>query len=88
MEFGQGLWFGNSMEKSLINPNQCQNFWIKICDDPTNPHRKLGIEASENLFISMKMEGSTCGLITHPPTDDEINECQKIILLYEFDWNP
>ena len=22
LEFGQGLWFGNRMEKSLINPNQ------------------------------------------------------------------
>ena len=23
LEFGQGLWFGNRMEKSLINENQC-----------------------------------------------------------------
>ena len=44
LEFGQGLWFGNRMEKSLINPNQCQKFGIKICDDPTDPHRKLVIE--------------------------------------------
>ena len=41
LEFGQGLWFGNRMEKSLINPNQCQKFGIQICDDLTNPHRKL-----------------------------------------------
>ena len=46
LEFGQGLWFGNMMEKSLINTNQCQNFGIQICDDPTNPYRKLGVEVS------------------------------------------
>ena len=46
LEFGQGLWFGNRMEKSLINPNQCQKFGIKICDEPTDPHRNLGIDAS------------------------------------------
>ena len=46
MEFGQGLWFGNRMEKLMTKPNQCQNFGIKMCDDPTDPHRKLLIEAS------------------------------------------
>ena len=30
LEFGQGLWFGNRMEKSLINPNQCRKFGIQI----------------------------------------------------------
>ena len=45
LEFGKGLWFGNKMEKSLINPNQCQKFRIKICNDPTDPHRNMGIEA-------------------------------------------
>ena len=43
MEFGQGLFFGNRMEKLLINPNQCQKCGIQICDDPTDPHKKLGI---------------------------------------------
>ena len=43
LDFGKGFWFGNRMEKSLIKPNQCQNFGIQLYDDPTNPHRKLGI---------------------------------------------
>ena len=88
MEFVQVLWFGNRMEKSLINPNQCQEFGIKICTDPTEPHLKLGIEASEELFIPNKMVGSTRGLITHPPNDNELGECQSIILSGEFYWDP
>ena len=55
LEFGQGLWFENRMEKSLINPNQCRKFGIRIFDDPTNPYRKMVIQESEYLFILMKM---------------------------------
>ena len=57
LEFVQGLWFVNRMEKSLINLIQFQKFGIQICNDPTDPHRKLVIEASEDLFVPMKMEG-------------------------------
>ena len=58
---------------------------IKICDDLTDPHRKLVIEESEDLFIPMELEGSTYGLITHPPTDNDLHDCQRIILSDEFD---
>ena len=88
LEFWQGLWFGKRMEKLLINPNQCQHFEIQICDDPTDPHRNLGIKSSEHLFIPMKMEGSNFGIVTHPPTDDKLHECQRILLSDEFDWYP
>ena len=88
LEFGQGLWFGNRMEKPLINPNQCRKFGIQICDDLTDTHRNLGVESPEDLFISMEMEGSTYGIVTHPPTDYELHECQNIILSDEFDWDP
>ena len=76
------------MEQSLITPNQCQKYGIKICDDPNDPHRKLIIGASEDLFIQMVMEGSTCGIITHPPTDYHIHGCQRILLSDKFDWYP
>ena len=42
--FVQGLWFGNRMEKTLINPNQSQDFVIQICDDSTDQNKSLGIE--------------------------------------------
>ena len=87
MEFEKGLWFVNRMEKSLINPNQCQKFGIKICDDMTDQHRKLVIEASEDLFTQTTMEGSTYGRVIQIPTDKVIHECQNILLLDEFDWN-
>ena len=44
LQFGQGLWFGERMDRSLINPNQCRAYGISICDDPTDLHRPLGIQ--------------------------------------------
>ena len=35
----------------------------------------------------MKMGGSTYELMTHPPTDDELHECQNILLSDEFYWD-
>ena len=63
LDFGKGLWFGNRMEKYLINSNQFRKFGIQIYDNPTDPHRKLGIEASADLFTPMETEGSPCGII-------------------------
>jgi hypothetical protein len=42
--FHQGLWFGDSMTNSLINPNQCRMHGIQLCDDPFNEHRALGLK--------------------------------------------
>ena len=88
LDFLQGLWFGNRVEKSLINPNQCRKFGIQIYDDPNDPNRKLEIEASEELVVPMPMEKSTRGIVTHPPTDEELHECQNILSSDEFDWDP
>ena len=72
MDFREGLWFGNRMEISLINPNQCRKFGIQIFNDMTDPQRNLGIEASEDQFIPITMDVSTCGLVAHPLTDDNL----------------
>ena len=84
LEFGEFLWFGNRMEKSQINPNQCRKFGIKICNDPTDPHIKMGIEVSEYLFIPMAMEVSTCAITTHPHNKNYLHDCQRILVLDAF----
>ena len=88
LEFGKGFWFGNRMEESLINPIQFLMFGIQICDDPTDPNRKLVIESSEDLVIPMTIKVSTCGLVTHPPTYNELHECHNILLSDEFYCDP
>ena len=48
--FGQGLWFGDRMKKSLINPYQCRSFGVGVCDDPTDPVRDLGFYHDDVFF--------------------------------------
>ena len=40
--FGQSLWFGDRMDKSIINPNQCRHYGIPVYDDPTDKYHEIG----------------------------------------------
>jgi len=71
LEFGQGLWFGERMECSLINPNQVRHFGIPLCDDPTDPHRDIGITLEDSTFIPFKMRGTTCYFYSY-----ELESCE------------
>ena len=42
LEFGQGLWLGERMEHSLINPNQCRSFGVRVCAFRLYVSGKLG----------------------------------------------
>ena len=86
--FGQGLWFGNRMDKSLINPNQCRAYGIGVCDDPTDPHRELGIYVDDDDIIPLSMSGSTCGLTSRAPTDEELHTCKTLTMCDEQHWDP
>ena len=76
------------MDKSLINPYQCRAYGIPLCDDPTDPSRRLGIEPKEDCFIQLYMQGSTCGFLTNYPTDDDLENCRHIIMSDEENWDP
>jgi len=60
LQFGQGLWFGDRLNHSLINPNQCRSYGISVCDDPTDPNRDIGMELPANYFLPFRMRGTTC----------------------------
>ena len=85
--FGQGLWFGNRMDKNLINPNQCRHYGVSLCDDPTDPHRPLAIR-KERFSIPMEMFNSSCGFLSRRPTLEELESCPRVTLSDTESWNP
>ena len=85
--FGQGLWFGDRMDKSLINPNQCRAYGIPVCDDPTDPYRSLGFQILDD-DIPLVMEGTTALMYTRTPTRLELDECKKYYLSDPDQWDP
>jgi hypothetical protein len=46
MIINEGLWYGNRMNHSLINPNQLRHFQIEVCD---NPFDKRGMHMTDPL---------------------------------------
>ena len=67
LEFGQGLWFGERMKHSLINPNQCRSFGIRVYDDPIDGNRKLCVELSDDYVVPFTMRGTTCNFQSRSP---------------------
>ena len=85
----QGLYFGDQMPHSLINPNQIRANSIPFCDDPTDPNRKLGFEDPETgEHVSFGMHGPYCSIQTRTPSAEEIENCRHIVLTSEAEWNP
>ena len=88
LEFGQGLWFGERMEHSLINPNQCRSFGIRVCDDPTDENWKLGMELSDDYVVPFTMRGTTCNFLSRSPTLSELETCRTFQVSDTYEWDP
>eukprot|EP00978_Attheya_sp_CCMP212_P023952 scaffold74379_cov59-Attheya_sp.AAC.1 len=86
----QGLWFGAELPNSLWNPNQIRNYGHTLCDDPYDPHRKIGfmINGQEDKFIPFQVLGSSIGLKTRVPTEQEYRTCTHYVLTSEAKWDP
>ena len=78
------------MKKSLLNPNQCRSFGIKLCDDPTDPYRSLAIleDPVSTTVIPLNMNGSIAGFITFCPSLRDIESFAHVTLSSDMDWNP
>jgi hypothetical protein len=87
--FHQGLWFGIALENSLIYPNQSRMHGIEICDNPFDPHRKIGIKDPVNdIEIPMEFGNSFVYLTTRAPTLQEIRNIPPIEMTSDAPWNP
>jgi hypothetical protein len=89
LEYNQGLWFGDKLENSLINPNQCRLHGISLCDDPHDPHRPLGIRDPETeTEIPMRFGSCIVYVETRAPTIEEIRTLPRVIMTSDEPWDP
>jgi hypothetical protein len=89
--FHQGLWFGDSIPNSLINPNQCRHLGFEICDDPFDPHQSLGIRDSVGWqTLPLEYQESIIFAETRAPTREELNDqsIQQVVMTSDATWNP
>ena len=83
----EALYFGNSMDHSLINPNQIRAFGISVSDDPFDKTRPFGID-HEDIFIPFMTQGSTVFFNSFVPSDEIMARCRHIVLTSDMDWDP
>ena len=85
--FNEVLWFGTTMDHSLINPNQMRMTGTSVSDDPFDSTRKFGIN-HEKLFIPFSTDGTCVYFDTRVPTEQERNECTRIVMTGDTEWDP
>ena len=85
--FNEVLWFGTTMDHSLINPNQIRMTGTPVSDDPFDSTRRLGI-AHPKVFIPFKTDGTAVYFDTRVPTHKEMAECTRIVMTGDSEWDP
>ena len=86
----EGLYYGNKMDHSLINPNQIRNYGIPLWDNAYDKSRngELSIELDDNIKVQMKTQGTKILFESRAPTKEELQGCPKIQLTSKKEWNP
>jgi hypothetical protein len=92
LEVGQSLWFGDSLEHSLLSPNQVRSHGHELCLTPkqfSNGKSNHSIRtADHNIELNFRLHGCISYLPIREPTPKELDECIHIILTADQEWEP
>ena len=86
--FHQSLWFGSSLENSLICPQQVRSYGVSMCDDPYDPNRPLGMKCEDGTVIPFNVKKSMIGVTTRCPSLQEYESCRHLVMTSPQIWDP
>ena len=86
----EGLYYGNKMDHSLINPNKIRAYGIPLWDNAYDQswNGELSIELDEAVKAHMKTQGNKILFESRAPKKKELQEFTKIHLTSKKEWNP
>lgn len=85
------LYFGESMRRSLINPNQLRCHGIQVQDDFTREDEDMAITIGQLMKIPLETEGITIYFESRRPTDAEIDQktgLPRVEITSSYPWDP
>ena len=85
--FNEVLCFCNSMDHSLVNPNQIRVTDIPVLDDPFDKTRNLGID-HDHVFIPFQGKGTTIYFNMRVLTETERSQCTWVTMTGYNEWDP
>ena len=86
--FHESLYYGTTLDHSLINPNQVRAYGIPFWDNPYDPDRKLSIDVNDSLQIPLQPVGTKLQFHTRVPSSQELQNCEHIQMTSSHTWNP
>ena len=79
---------GDTLDHSLVNPNQLRNYGITVQDNPFADIQTHIATEDESVFIPLQSEGTTIFMETRTPSDLELQTCPHITLTSSSPWDP
>ena len=87
--FHEALWMGDTMDHSLLNPNQLRHYGVKVQDNPYDASQGMHLSTEDNeVVIPLRSIGTTIYFDTRSPTDKELQECCHVYYTSKQEWNP
>ena len=83
----EGLYYGDTLDHSLINPNQVRSYGIPFWDNPFDEQRGLRIEL-DYTDVPLRTSGTKIFFESSAPTRHELETCPRVYLTSRNDWNP
>jgi hypothetical protein len=86
----EALYFGSSLDHSLVNPNQLRAHGLIVHDNPyePDPERSMGIMITDHKKLPFRSDGSTIYFTTWFPSEEELDTFQHVILMSDLPWDP
>jgi hypothetical protein len=86
--FHECLYFGKSLDHSLINPNQIRHHGIDYWDNPYDASHELSIVVDGDLSIPLHFHSTKLVFNSRVPTAKELDTCRQVEMTSIIPWEP
>ena len=86
--FNEALWMGESMDSTLINPNQLRHYGTFVQDNPMSDLPLSIITEDSEFSMDLTMAGTIVYADTFTPSELELQTCPHITLTSPTPWDP
>ena len=86
--FNEALWMGDTLDHSLLNPNQMRHYHVKVQDNPMSDLPLSIITDDDEFSMELRMDGTIVCFESLTPSQEELQQCPHITLSSPHPWDP
>ena len=77
----EAIWMGETMDHTLVNPNQLRAYGMTVQDNPFAEAPILIPTEDCDFMLSLSSKGNILGVASRTPTDKELHTCPHVTCL-------